>query len=64
MDMNEMTRESAIVELSLTIAALYPYADPKDDPDRNRAAGQRRARAALDVVRGAFEKLERLETVP
>jgi hypothetical protein len=45
-----MDRTQAIATIQQAMLALFPYADPKDDPDRRRAADQIQCREALAVL--------------
>lgn len=45
-----MQKQQAIATLKQGLAALFPYADPKDDPDRERARDQLQMHEALRVL--------------
>lgn len=45
-----MDKDQAASILHRALLALFPYTDPKDDPDRRRAADQVQCQEALAVL--------------
>jgi hypothetical protein len=58
-----MEKPQAIATLEQGLVALFPYADPKDDPDRRRAQDQRLMREALDVLSKGCDSTHNVQTL-
>ncbi len=61
-----MTHQQARVVLGQVLAALFPYSDPRDDPNRQRALDQKQATEALATLVSAIPNVcgRELETSP